>query len=113
MSVRACVRVCMSVYVRVTCVGLTRACVYECVCAYVRVTCIYTCIETYLPYFVFLFISHVIQLKHHKRREPRAKNIAGAQALAVARRPEEASRERFIDLTADQIRGSHWNPVRV
>jgi len=42
----------------------------------------------------FLFISHVIQLKHHKRREPRARNIAGAEALAVARRPEEASRER-------------------
>ena len=29
-----------------------------------------------------------------KRREPRARNIAGAEALAVARRPEEASRER-------------------
>jgi len=42
-----------------------------------------------------LFISHVIQLEHHKRREPRARrNIAGAEALAVARRPEEASRER-------------------
>jgi len=31
---------------------------------------------------------------HHKRRERRARNIAGAEALAVARRPEEASREK-------------------
>jgi len=44
--------------------------------------------------FLLLLISHVIQLKHHIRRELRARNIAGAEALARARRPEEASRER-------------------
>jgi len=44
-------------------------------------------------FFFSFFISHVIQL-YHKRREPGARNIAGAEALAVARRPEEASRER-------------------
>jgi len=31
---------------------------------------------------------------HHKSRERRARNSAGAEALAVARRLEEASRER-------------------
>jgi len=30
---------------------------------------------------------------HHKGIERRARNSAGAEALAVARRPEEASRE--------------------
>jgi len=30
----------------------------------------------------------------HKRAERRARNIAGAEALAVARRPEVASREK-------------------
>ena len=38
-------------------------------------------------------ISHVIHT--HKRAERRARNIAGAEALAVARRPEVASREDF------------------
>jgi len=39
------------------------------------------------------FLSHVIQ-HTHKRAERRARNIAGAEALAVARRPEVASREK-------------------
>jgi len=30
----------------------------------------------------------------HKSKERRARNSAGAEALAVARRPEEASREK-------------------
>jgi len=42
-------------------------------------------------FFCFL-ISHVIHT--HKRAERRARNIAGAEALAVARRPEVASREK-------------------
>jgi len=31
---------------------------------------------------------------HHKRRERRARNFSCAEALAVARRPEEASRKK-------------------
>jgi len=43
--------------------------------------------------FLFLFISHVIQLTPQQQSaEPR--NSAGAEALAVARRPKEASREK-------------------
>jgi len=41
----------------------------------------------------FFFISHVIQ-HTHKRAGRRARNIVGAEALAVARRPEVASREK-------------------
>jgi len=47
-----------------------------------------------LFFFIFFYLSchtHV-----HKRAERRARNIAGAEALAVARRPEVASREIFI-----------------
>jgi len=42
--------------------------------------------------FFFFLISHVIQ-HTHKRSGRRARNIAGAEALAVARRPEVALRE--------------------
>jgi len=45
-----------------------------------------------LSFFFTLFISHVIHT--HTRAERRARNIAGAEALAVARRPEVASREK-------------------
>ena len=39
-----------------------------------------------------MLISHVIHT--HTRAERRARNIAGAEALAVARRLEVASREK-------------------
>jgi len=43
--------------------------------------------------FFSLSLSHVIQ-HTHKRAGRRARSIAGAEALAVARRPEVASREK-------------------
>jgi len=39
------------------------------------------------------FISHIIQLTS-RQQSAESRNRAGAEALAVARRPEEASRER-------------------
>jgi len=42
----------------------------------------------------FFFLSHVMHT--HKRAERRARNIAGAEAPAVARRPEVASREKNL-----------------
>jgi len=40
-----------------------------------------------------LFISRIIQLTP-KQQSAESRNSAGAEALAVARRPEEASREK-------------------
>jgi len=43
--------------------------------------------------YIFLFFSHIRQLAPQQQSaEPR--NIAGVEALAVARRPKEASREK-------------------
>jgi len=41
------------------------------------------------------FLSLMSYNSHHKSRERRARNSAGAEALAVARRPEKASRDKF------------------
>jgi len=46
-------------------------------------------------FWCFFGLSLMSYNSHHKRRERRARNIAGAEALAVARSPEEASRERW------------------
>jgi len=43
-----------------------------------------------LVYTIFIFISHIIQLKSHQQ-SAESRNSAGAEALAVARRPEEAT----------------------
>jgi len=43
---------------------------------------------------VFFFYYLSCHTHTHKRAERRARNIAGAEALAVARRPEVASREK-------------------
>jgi len=40
-----------------------------------------------------MFVSHIIQLTP-QQQSTEARNSAGAQALAVARRPKEASREK-------------------
>ena len=46
-------------------------------------------------YFYFLYVSHIIQLTPQQQSaEPR--NSAGAEALAVARRPKEASSEKLV-----------------
>jgi len=45
------------------------------------------------PFFVF-FVYLSCHTHAHKRAERRTRNIAGAEALAVARRPEIASREK-------------------
>ena len=43
--------------------------------------------------FLFLYLSHILQLTPQQQgAEPR--NSAGAEALAVARRPKETSREK-------------------
>jgi len=44
------------------------------------------------PFFFFFYLS--CHTPAHKRAERKARNIAGAEALAVARRPEVASREK-------------------
>jgi len=48
----------------------------------------------------FYFFSHIIQLTP-QQQSAESGNSAGAEALAVARRPEEASREK--DLAAAGI----------
>jgi len=49
--------------------------------------------DAHLPFFVLLYISHIIQLTPQElSAEPR--NSASAEALPVARRPREASREK-------------------
>ena len=48
-------------------------------------------------YTYILYISHIIQLTPQElSAQPR--NSASAEALAVARRPKEASREKKIDI---------------
>jgi len=44
--------------------------------------------------FLFFFVHLSCHTHVHKRAERRARNIAGAEALVVARRPEVASREK-------------------
>jgi len=45
-------------------------------------------------FFIFVYLSHVLQLTPQQQSaEPR--NSAGAEALAVARRPKEASRDYY------------------
>jgi len=44
--------------------------------------------------FFFFFFNLSWHTTHTTRAERRARNSAGAEALAVARRPEEASREK-------------------
>jgi len=48
-----------------------------------------TCVSLNFFFFYLSWHTHV-----HKSAERRARNIAGAEALAVARRPEVASREK-------------------
>jgi len=47
-----------------------------------------------LRFFTFLYISHIIQLTP-QQQSAESRNSAGAEALAVARSPKEASREKF------------------
>ena len=49
--------------------------------------------QTYKRY-IYIFVYLSCHTHTHKRAERGARNIAGAEALAVARRPEVASREK-------------------
>ena len=85
---RVCVRacVCVSACMRRVCMCTWRARV--CSCVYVRAAWWATsCL------FLYFCVSHIIQLTPQQQSaEPR--NSAGAEALIVARRPNEASREK-------------------